>query len=99
DRRAKVYRFATGQTPDAATPAHEVAIPAGYGTWLSGDGKVLLVHVAPAAKEPNRLRAFDLTAGKGKPAWDLTFPGDATDRRPDGCLSPDGKRVVVLFWG
>src|SRR5262249_38335518 len=30
---------------------------------------------------------------------DLTFPGDATERRPDSCFSPDGKRVVVLFWG
>jgi RNA polymerase sigma factor (sigma-70 family) len=99
DRRASVYRFATAQTADTAKPQRELAIPPGQGAWLSDDGKVLLTHVSPAVNEPHRLRAFDLTAGKDKPAWELTFAGGDVDWQPDTCLSPDGKRVVVLFWG
>jgi RNA polymerase sigma factor (sigma-70 family) len=101
DRRVAVYRFTPAQTSDTTKPEREVPIAPGFGAWLSADGKFLLAHVAPAVPEANRLRAFDLTAGKDadKPAWELTFPGGETDRRPDFCFSPDGKRVVVLFWG
>ncbi len=99
DRRAGVYRFAAAQTAHTAKPEREVAIPPGFGTWVSDDGKVLLTHVTPAANEPHRIRALDLAAGKDKPAWELTFAGGDLDWQPNACFSSDGKRVVVLFWG
>jgi RNA polymerase sigma factor (sigma-70 family) len=99
-RRAAVYPFVSPQTSGAARAEREVSLPDGYGTWLSGDGKVLLAHALPMADEPNALRAFDLTAGKDsdRPVWTLALPGRPDDRRPDLCFSPDGKRVVILFW-
>jgi WD40 repeat protein len=99
-RRAALYPFDSFQPSDSMKPVREIALPDGYGVWLSGDGKCLLAHVQPAAGQPNRLIAFDLTAAKDKnrPAWELTFPGPQQDSRPDVCLSPDGKRVVILFW-
>jgi WD40 repeat protein len=99
ERRASVYRFARTQTSDTVKAEHEVAIPSGYGAWLSGDGKFLLAHEAPNGDGPNRLHAFDLTAArdKVKPAWKLNFPG-GQEHQPDFCFSPDGKRVVLLFW-
>lgn len=96
--QAQVYPFASGQTPDTARAIHTIDLPAGYGAWISDDSKVLLAHETGAAGAPNKLHGFDLAAGKAKPSWSLSFPGPEADRRPDVCLSDDGKRVVVLFW-
>jgi RNA polymerase sigma factor (sigma-70 family) len=99
-RRAAAYPFVSAQTSDTAKAEREVPLPGGYGVWLSGDGKVLLAHVLPTADQPNKLRAFDFTAGKDsdRPAWELALPGRPEDHRPDVCFSPDGKRVLILFW-
>jgi RNA polymerase sigma factor (sigma-70 family) len=98
-RRARVYRFASGQTSDTAKVECELAIPDGMNVWISGDGRWLLAHAQPAGDAPNKLCAFDLAArDKGKPAWELAFPGGYIEAAPDSCFSPDGKRVVILFW-
>jgi RNA polymerase sigma factor (sigma-70 family) len=97
-RRAAIYQFKHAHTSTIAKPEREVALPSGYGTWLSSDGTFLVAHVLPTGDEPIRLRAYDLTAAGDRPAWELTFPGPQQDRRPESCFSPDGKRVVMLLW-
>lgn len=97
-RWAAIYRFQRAHTSTNAKPEREVPLPVGYGTWLSSDGKVLLAQILPAGADPNRLRAYHLGAASNKPVWELAFPGSRDDRRPYSCFSPDGKRVVILFW-
>jgi RNA polymerase sigma factor (sigma-70 family) len=97
-RRISLYPFTGGVSSARARVERTIEVPAGYGTWLSADGRFLLVHVEQTGK-PGRIMAFDLTAPKDRqaPAWQFTPPGNE-NRRPDSCFSANGKRVVILFW-
>jgi RNA polymerase sigma factor (sigma-70 family) len=95
---AEVYPFTPPQTSNTVKPIARVDLPAGFGAWLSSDGKCLLAHVEPtAADQPNRLVAFDLTGKSDKPAWQIAV-GERTERRPVTCLSLHGKQVIIHFF-
>ena len=97
-RRIRVYNFAAGVSSSKAEAERTVEVGYGHGAWLSGDNRFLLVHTEGEKNQSNKLSAFDLTRKDAKaPDWEITHPG-GNDHRPDQCFSPDGKRVVIVFW-
>src|SRR5262245_4478789 len=94
---AELFRFAAGKSSDTAMPESKVPLPSGYGVWVSPDARVLMAHALPTKTTGNKLVAFDLARDKTTPAWEIAYSGD-DNRRPSVCLTPDGKRVVIMFW-
>jgi RNA polymerase sigma factor (sigma-70 family) len=97
-QRISVYRFVSGVSSNTAKAERTVEISAGNGAWVSNDGKVLVAHSSATKDQPERLLAFDLAKKNGgKPTWEFNLPG-GEQRKLDWCFSPEGKRVVLLFW-
>jgi WD40 repeat protein len=95
-QRAAIYKFRSNVSSSTAVADRTITLRSGQGTWLSLDTQFLLAHIAASKDQPQRIAAYDLTGAQDKPVWEFAVPGDI-NRRPDTCLSPDGKRVVVLF--
>ena len=57
-QRISLYPFTSGVSASGATAERTIELPAGYGTWLSHDGKVLLAHVTLTKEQPAKLVAF-----------------------------------------
>jgi RNA polymerase sigma factor (sigma-70 family) len=97
-RSLERFAFTANKSSATATAETSIPIPAGYGIWPSRDGRTVLVNETAAGDRPERLLAYDLGGtNPERPAWVRVLPA-GEGRRPEHCLTIDGKRVVILSW-